>query len=41
MINQKKKKQKIDDEVYPQIENIVQEPLSQLSRNFPKVYGAY
>ena len=37
----KQTKQKIDDEVCPQIENIVQELSSQLSWNFPRVYGAY
>ena len=37
--NEKQKIQKIDDKVCPQIENIVQEPSSQLSWNFPTVYG--
>ena len=37
----KQTKQKIDDEVCPQIENIVQELSSQLSWNFPRVNGAY
>ena len=39
--NEKQKIQKIDDKVCPQIENIVQELSSQLSWNFPRVYGAY
>ena len=39
--NDKQKKKKNDYEVCQQIENIVQEPSSQLSWNFPRLYGAY